>query len=69
MFQLCGRANCMVFGRPLLEQVKSLDSKLTAIIPMWYVHITKNKCEYAGVCTLYSLELQSYFSVCNSRKS
>ena len=59
----------MAFGRPLPEQVKSLDSKLTAIIPMWYVHVTKNEREYAGVCTLYSLELQSYFSVCNSRKS
>jgi hypothetical protein len=45
----------MAFGRPLLEQVKSQDSKLTAIIPVWYVHVTKNECEYAGVCTLYSL--------------
>jgi hypothetical protein len=59
----------MVFGRPLLEQVKLLDSKLTAIIPMWYVHITKNEREYAGVCTLCSLEPESYFGVCNSRKS
>jgi len=69
MFRLCGRANCMALERRLLEQVKSLDSKLTAIIPMWYVHVTKNKHEYAVVCTLCSLEQQSYFGMCNSRKS
>lgn len=37
----------MALGRPLLDQVKSVDAKLTAIIPMWYVHITRNKCDYA----------------------
>jgi hypothetical protein len=37
----------MAFRRPILEQVKSLDSKLTAIIPMWYVHVTRNESEYA----------------------
>jgi len=58
----------MAFERQLLEQVKSLDSKLTAIIPMWYVHVTNNEREYAGVCTLYILEQQSYFGVCNSRR-
>lgn len=47
MFWLCGGANCVVFGRPLLEQVKSLDAKFTAIIPMWYVHVTRNKRDYA----------------------
>jgi len=59
----------MAFGRLLLEQVKSLDSKLTAIIPVWYIHAAKNERECAAVCTLYSLELQSHFGVCNSRKS
>ena len=37
----------MVFGMPLLEQVKSQDAKFTAIIPMWYVHVTRNKRDYA----------------------
>lgn len=37
----------MAFGRPLLEQVKSLNAKFTAIIPMWYVHVTRNKRDYA----------------------
>lgn len=47
MFDVCGGASCMAFGRPVLEQVKSQDSKLTAFIPMWYVHITRNESEYA----------------------
>jgi hypothetical protein len=59
----------MAFEKHLLEQVKPLDTKLTAIIPMWYVRVTKNKHEYARVCTLCSLVQQSYFGVCNSRKS